>query len=337
MYHFIYITNIPSFYKINLFNKIAEQRNILVIFTKHASKERNTDFIAGERNFKYISIGNYVGIFKTIKLILILLRNSYNKLILGGLDSKELWAAAFISPKRKNCIVIESSIFESITTGFKGFIKRIFLKRVTTAYVSGKAQKELALALEFKGELIITKGVGIFNIIEQPVFCPKDKVKKFIYVGRLSAEKNLKHLVYTFNQLPDLQLNIVGFGSLEKKLKSIAKNNTIFHGAIDNKELSNYYQSNDVFILPSKSEPWGLVVEEALNNGLPVIVSNKVGCSSEIIIEDKNGIIFQLDEIDGLRKAILKMTDISYYNSLRKNISTMNFEFIAKEQTNCYL
>jgi len=337
MYHFIYLTNIPSFYKLNLFNRIAEHKKILVIFTEQTSIERNSDFYTGERNFDYISIGNYVGIFKTIKLLFILLINSYNKLILAGFDSKELWAAAFLNPKRKNCIVIESSIFESTTLGLKGYIKRIFLKRITTAYVSGKAQKDLALALGFKGIIKITKGVGIFNITDPPKFKEKNEIKNFIYVGRLSKEKNLKYLISTFNELPYLQLNIIGFGPEEKELKSIAKRNIVFHGAIDNIKLPTFYRLNDVLILPSLSEPWGLVIEEAFNNGLPVIVSNMVGCSSEIIEINKNGLIFNLTETDSLKNAILMITDSSLYNNMCRNICEMDFNEIANLQVKCYL
>lgn len=333
----VYITNIPSFYKINLFNKIAEKRNILVIFLLDTYNDRSQDFYKGERNFQFISLGEFSFILKTFKFIAILCSINFQQLIIGGFDFKEYWIAAFINHRRKNAVVIESSIFESQTTGIKGFVKRIFIKRISTAYVSGKAQKELALALNFKGELKITKGVGLFNIVEQAVYYPKKIVKYFVYVGRLSEEKNLIHLIHTFNELPDLQLNIVGFGVQEKELKSIAKSNILFYGAINNKDLPTLYRANDVFILPSLSEPWGLVVEEAFNNGLPVIVSNMVGCSSEIIIPDENGIIFQLRNKSGIRDAILKITEINYYNMLRKNVCTIDFMKIAQEQVDCYL
>jgi glycosyltransferase involved in cell wall biosynthesis len=101
--------------------------------------------------------------------------------------------------------------------------------------------------------------------------------------------------------------------------------------------LTVYYSENDVLILPSLSEPWGLVVEEALNNGLPVIISEKVGCMSEIIVHDYNGIIFSLSEPDNLQKAILRMANVNYYNTLRMNISQMDFEKAAEQQVNTYL
>jgi hypothetical protein len=74
---------------------------------------------------------------------------------------------------------------------------------------------------------------------------------------------------------------------------------------MDNGLLPNIYQKNDVFILPSIGEPWGLVVEEALNNGLPVIIR--------------------------------KMTDVDYYNQLRMNICKLDFCAVAQYQVGCYL
>ena len=128
----------------------------------------------------------------------------------------------------------------------------------------------------------------------------------------------------------------MGYGPQELLLKSIAKQNINFHGAIPNIELFKQYQQNDVFVLPSSSETWGLVVEEALNNGLPVIVSDKVGCAEEIV-DESNGIVFRLSENDSLNNAILKIQDIEYYNSLKFNISKMDFEKIAQTQIDCYL
>lgn len=336
MYNIIYITNIPAFYKINLFNKIAERKSLLVIFLDDSNKQRNEDFYKGERKFEYISLGKFSVTIKFLKIISIILKTDYKQLIIGGWDSIFFWSFILFSPKSKNSVVIESSIYESNTTGIKGFVKRFFLKRIKTAYVSGKAQKDLVLALGFKGEIKTTKGVGIFNLVKPPEYYPKNEIINFIYVGRLSEEKNLKNLIHTFNELNNLQLIIVGFGSQEDELKSIAKNNITFYGAVDNINLQAIYRSNDVFILPSLSEPWGLVVEEAFNNGLPVIVSNKVGCSTEIVEIDKNGLIFNIEEEDSLKKAILQIIDPPYYNSLRKNVCKIDFEKIAKEQIDCY-
>ena len=92
----------------------------------------------------------------------------------------------------------------------------------------------------------------------------------------------------------------------------------------------------DVFVLPSKVEPWGLVVEEALNNGIPVIVSDRVGCAEEII-NNSNGLIFHYNDKNEFVAAINKMAEIDFYNRLRKNISKLNFEEIEQAQIACYV
>lgn len=335
MYDLIYITNLPSFYKINLLNRIAENRKLLVVFIEPMNEQRNSDFITGERCFEFITLRSKTRVSNLLKLTSLLFKYRFNKLIVGGWDYPEYWISIIISAKKRNGVIVESSIHESISTGIKGLIKQIFLKRISSAFVSGKSHEQLVKSLHFKGDIIKTKGVGIFNIATQPVYQEKSEVTNFIYVGRLSEEKNLKYLIEVFNGLPNLKLNIVGYGPQEKMLKSMAYTNIIFHGAIANKDLPKYYQANDVFILPSTSEPWGLVVEEALNNGLPVIVSNNVGCATEIINES-NGIVFNLAETDSVIKSIDKMRDVKFYNNLRLNICKLDFNKLAIEQVECY-
>ena len=335
----VIITNLPSFYKINLYNLLSEKVKLFVIFTGDtAGFIRNNDFFSQSNTFEHCTLKG--GSFKKgIQLLNIIFSIEYKELIIGGWDSFPLWMAAFFSLKSKNAVVLESSYLESNTTGIIGFFKSLFIKRINKVYASGVSQKKLALSLNFKGRVIITNGVGIFNFIPQPKYKKVRKVYKFLYVGRLSKEKNLTYLIKTFDKFKHLELNIIGFGPQEKELKELSKNitNVTLLGPIKNKELSNYYQENHVFILPSISEPWGLVVEEALNNGIPVIVSDRVGCANEIVLENENGIIFTLNDSNSLSKAIVKMSDNIFYNKLRLNISRMDYTEIALKQVECYL
>lgn len=333
-YDKVVITNLPSFYKINLYNEINKSCKLLVIYTWDHSQGRNQDFFEGTMQFDYIHLKDS-GFARIIQLKRILRSTEYKELILGGWDSIPLWASAFISSKKKNALVIESSYLESTTKGIKGLIKRIFISRISKVYASGKSQRRITDDLGFKGETIITKGVGIFNYIKQPIFTTRNKVKNFLYVGRLTKVKNLEYLIRRFNTHPELTLTIIGFGELEVHLKSIANENIVFLGAINNSELSTHYQKADVFILPSISEAWGLVIEEALNNGTPVMVSDKVGCSEEII-NSNNGVIFSL-EPDNFEEQLAKIVDIENYNRMRSDISKMDFEEIEDRQVKCYI
>lgn len=333
-YNKLIITNLPAFYKIRLFNEINKTSKLLVLFTGHAADGRNSDFYKGNIEFDYMNLdrGFLINCYLLIKLSFLNIKET----ILGSWDNIYMWLPILLTPWRKYSVIVESSIHESQTNGFKGKIKKIFIRHCNKAYVPGKSNAKLVQKLGFKGEIIKTKGCGIFNYIPQPKYEKRKKVKRFIYVGRLAEVKNLHLLINTFNELPEFTLDIVGFGPLEIELKQLAKSNIIFHGAVDNKMLPTYYKTADVFILPSVSEPWGIVVEEALNNGLPVIVSDKVGCAEELINET-NGLIFKSNDMISLKEAIIRITEIDYYNKLRLNISNLDFYKIEKEQIECYL
>ena len=336
-YDKIFVTNLPSFYKLNLYNAIAERKKIFVVFTGDTAGDRNKDFFNGEMNFGYFAYKRSGALYRIMTTLRLLLSLRWRECVVGGWDSVPMWMFALLTVSRKNSVVVESSYFESQTNGLKGWIKRLFVKNIRLrAYVSGAGQKRLVEDLNFKGEIVVTKGVGVFNYVEQPPFEPRSAVRRFLYVGRLTDVKNLPLLIKSFGKRKDLILNIVGFGEQEDYLKSIAGENVNFLGAVDNKKLPQVYQENDVFILPSKSEVWGLVVEEALNNGLPVLISDRVGCGPEII-NDSNGMVFKYDSLEDLLDKINKISDLKKYNQLRKNISKLDFAEIERQQVECYL
>lgn len=331
----IYITNLPSFYKINLYNEVAKKRAILVLFTGRDGDDRNEDFYNGQINFPFKFIqGNTIQ--RLISILSLLKTLNYNEVVLGGWDSIECWAALLFSPIYKTSVVVESSIFESHTTRLKGLLKRFFLSNTSKVYASGISQIELIRKLGYNGKVIKTKGVGLFNIISQPKYVCRTTIKNFLYVGRLVKVKNLEWLIRKFNNLPQFTLTIIGFGVEEENLKAIANKNIKFLGAIDNKLLCEYYQSADVFILPSISEPWGLVIEEALNNGTPVMVSNMVGCALDVVTNDV-GVIFSLKSPLDFEDKLQIITNVENYNRMRLNISRMDFNQIADYQVSCYL
>lgn len=129
---------------------------------------------------------------------------------------------------------------------------------------------------------------------------------KLLFVGRLSSEKNIDFAIHSLLDSDlDFTLNIVGSGDLENNLKEqFERSNIIFHGEASWQRLTNFYRKNDILLLPSESEPWGLVVNEALSFGMPAVVSDRVGCVPELI--DGSGETFRFgnprDFIDKVKK-----------------------------------
>ena len=335
-YEILFITPIPSFYKVNLFNEIAKEKRILVLYTGANEEKRSNDFFKSDAKYEFQALCkvSYLAIFQLVR---ILCSHSFNKIIVSGWDSIISFVAVFLHSKRWNGCMVESSIFDSSTEGWKAWVKKTLLKRVSTVYASGKSQLKLVETLGYKGKTIEFGGCGILRYIKQPPFEPRQCVHNFLYVGRLSDVKNISLLVRVFNELPHLTLTIIGEGPLMKELKKIANGNIHFMGSINNSDLSRYYIEHDVFVLPSLVEPWGLVVEEALNNGTPVIVSSHVGCADSIVGPYSSGIVFESNSKEGLIAAVNKMCNVDSYNQYRKNVSKMDFIDRGKKQVLAFL
>ena len=340
MYDYIIVTHIPAFYKVNLYNELAKKLNILVVFiASNTNEKRADDFIAlnnAEFEYKLLHNGDFQDrdVSKNINKLKVILKDcQYKKILVSGWDLKEFWYVVFTNPKSKNCLALESTINESRIDGIRGFVKKLFLSRISTVFASGKLHKELLDALNYNSDIKITKGVGIIN---KPSFnlTKKEYQKRFLFIGRLSKVKNLKALIDIFNKLEEYTLTIIGIGEDEKYLKSISNNNIVFLGAIENKDIKTKFKENDIFILPSISETWGLVVEEALYFGVPVIITENCG-ASELIENGINGFIFKVNDMKNISDRILRI-DNKNYKKLLAGVKKFSIEEKDKMQVKVY-
>lgn len=341
-YDIVHFTNTPSFYKINLCNEIAKHCSMLVIFLGIRSKTVNREIDSNNCLFDFHFLNNGEADNRNkaatfIRLLKFMSSISYNKIIYAGWLSYEYNIFSFFSPRRKNVVLCESSILDVSTEGLKGRIKRWIIGRMSAALPSGEPHRKLFDKFGFKGSTYITGSVGIFCKNGDRIVCDKktpDSKKKFICVARLVDVKNLELLIEVFND-NGKPLTIVGKGPLEKKLKSIAAPNITFAGFIENDKIGEVYQQHDIFILPSKSETWGLVVEEAIYWGLPVIVSDHVGSAFDMVETLHTGEIFKYNSPTSLQDAIEKVEN--NYDTYIEAVNNVDFDARNEAQINAYL
>ncbi len=106
-------------------------------------------------------------------------------------------------------------------------------------------------------------------------------------------------------------LRIVGGGPLHQQLEQIASGKPVSlwpWQAYD--QLPNVYAEASAFILPSTFEPWGLVVNEAMAAGLPLILSSNVGCVPDLLPDGRNGWVFPPDSKEALIEILNKLSVI---------------------------
>jgi glycosyltransferase involved in cell wall biosynthesis len=110
------------------------------------------------------------------------------------------------------------------------------------------------------------------------------------------------------DQEPDPYLLVVGDGVLRPELEAVAANtgwsSIRFLGFRNQSELPALYDLCDVFVLPSGVEPWGLAVNEAMNAGKAIVVSDRVGCAPDLVQQSDNGRIFPAGDPSALAEAL---------------------------------
>jgi glycosyltransferase involved in cell wall biosynthesis len=137
-----------------------------------------------------------------------------------------------------------------------------------------------------------------------------------LYAGKFEPVKNVALLLSAFiilNQ-PNVHLLLAGNGPNENGLKELADQsngtgNIHFTGFKNQSFMPVLYQAADLFCLPSKSESWGLSVNEAMACGKAILASDKVGCVADLIENEKNGAVFISDDADNLVKKLQQLTE----------------------------
>jgi glycosyltransferase involved in cell wall biosynthesis len=185
------------------------------------------------------------------------------------------------------------------------------------------------------------KGVSFFygfNCIDNKLFKfegeKQSHHKTIICVARLVPIKNIDNLLKSWQLIEknnsDYKLVIIGDGpeyDILNQLKSDLNLKAVeFLGAIDNEVIPRYYFNAGAFILPSLSESWGLVVNEAMAAGLPVLLSHNVNAAKDLLKEGINGFGFDPLDVNSMADAISK-----YINSdiqAKKSMSNSSLEII---------
>ena len=145
-----------------------------------------------------------------------------------------------------------------------------------------------------------------------------DKNSLLIYVGRLSAEKQIERIKPVLEEIPDACLALVGDGPYRNQLEKIFENTqTNFIGYLSGEELASAYASGDIFLFPSSTETLGLVLLEAMAAGCPVIGANKGGIP-DIINDGVNGCLYNPDGVDQGKSSLIEATKKILNNNNKK-------------------
>lgn len=254
----------------------------------------------------------------------------------------------------KVIISADSTEGDNANIWWREAIKSFIVKKAQGFFCYGSKSAEYIYKLGMKPKHILVANNAVDNqkVVEvyNEAIKQKERNKKnynlrkynFIYVGRLIAIKNLDNLLTAYKSLnnKDWGLIILGDGSEEEKLKQFVEDNELigvhFIEGQQWFDVPKILSLADVFILPSYSEPWGLVVNEAMAAGMPIIVSNKCGSAYDLVLENKNGFTFDPYNVDELKTVLNNFVDnpsiIEIFGEKSKEIiSRFSPEQVAQE------
>jgi glycosyltransferase involved in cell wall biosynthesis len=144
------------------------------------------------------------------------------------------------------------------------------------------------------------------NGINSDLYNPKEKENKILVVSRLLKRKGIQHVIEAMQGIRDYQLVICGDGpyryELEQKVKKMNLDNTVkFLGYVENEQLISEFETSSIFILPSASESFGMVLLEAMASGCAVISSNDTGCPETI---GDAGLVVQSGNVEDIHNTL---------------------------------
>ena len=158
---------------------------------------------------------------------------------------------------------------------------------------------------------------------------------RVVYVGQLIKRKNLTCLIKALQKISSSkwELDIVGDGVEKERLKRLVEKLSLqdkirFVGVLNNNEVRKKYANSDCLVLCSKFDGWGAVVNEALSEGLPVVVSDKCG-SADLVIQGQNGYVFKSNSPKSLSESLEKLMKLDVDLDKRLEIRQMASSFSA--------
>lgn len=323
----LYLTNLTVPYRMKFFNELGKKCDLTVIVERNSATNRDDVWLSSVRaeNFQLIQLnGIKIGeessfCYKIYKY----LKEDYDMIVIGGYSTlTAMFAIMYLKLYHKSFVLnADGGLINHNENRLVKFIKTFFISSASNwLTTSSEAVEYLCHYGAIKKNIYIYP----FSSIEESEITFISKNEKKVYkkelsvdenklmilnVGQIIHRKGIDILIQSFFNLNETKfdLYIVG-GKPTEELSLIINdknlNNVHFIEFADKNLLSKYYKAADLFVIPSRFDVWGLVVNEALAYSLPIISSDKVGAATTIL--DKK-YIFESENVDDLSRLLKKI------------------------------
>jgi glycosyltransferase involved in cell wall biosynthesis len=354
----VVVTEIIAPYRIPVFNALARRAEInlhVVFLSENDPTLRQWRVYKDEIRFDYEVLPSWRQRFGRYNVLVNWgVRSALNRVkpdvvLCGGYNYLASWAAAYWARTHRVPLLLwsESTAFD-LRQRYRvvEFTKTQFLQLCTGFVVPGASSLNYLKDLGIGEQRIFTApnavDTSLFSKFAEVARRDESQVRSrhhlperyFLYVGRLVKAKGVFDLLDAYSQLKaelrgKVGLVFVGDGSdrqeLVERASKIVPGTIQFLGFMHREELPSAYVLADGLIFPTHSDPWGLVVNEAMACGLPVIATNVAGCALDLVENDWNG--FVISPGDPLQLA-LAMEKLASNSGLRVEMGRRSRERI---------
>ena len=339
----LYLTNIPSPYRVDFFSELGKLCDLTVLFERRQAEDRDADWLKGTYvNFtgvllKGLPIGKDSALCSDV--IRYLRKGAFDKIIVGGYATPTgMLAIQYLSSRSMPFLLNSDGGFVKDDSRLKHAIKRHFISCASAWFSTGKLTDDYLIHYGAKPGLLHRypfTSLRVADILEKPI-TDEDKAvmqhelgmperKIVLSVGQFIHRKGFDVLIQASAGLGnDVGVYIVGG---EPTAEYLAMKNELhlehvhFAGFKQKDVLKQYYAAADVFVLPTREDVWGLVINEALAAGLPVITTNKCIAGMELVYPGKNGYIIDANDVQGLTGSINKALGDNLYKMGEESIT----------------
>ncbi|WP_172471939.1 glycosyltransferase family 4 protein [Thomasclavelia cocleata] len=345
----MYITNIPSPYRVEFFNELNKYCDLTVLFERKKACNREDKWYSNSFNFKAIflnskNIGNEAGLsFEIIKY----LKEDFNHIILGGYSTPTAMIASIYMRLHKIPYILnaDGGFINENEKKLNYLIKKYFISSASYWLSSGKETNKYLKYYGAKKEKIFNfpfTSVKEKDILRE--FISDEEKKKLrikysipykkviISIGQFISRKGFDWMIETYKDLDkDIGIYIIGGKPTEYyiELKNQYQMDNLYFIDFQSKEnILNWYRLADLFVFPTREDIWGLVINEAMSQGVPIITTDKCLAGLELIQDEENGYIVQCEN----KRELLEKTK-QYFNlgqSDKKNIQCAVLKAIEK-------
>lgn len=219
-------------------------------------------------------------------------------------------------------VMVSDSVYWDVPrTWAKELPKKWLLRGIDAGFVAGNPQAKYLQSLGMAADQLSFGCDVVDNALYSSIPLRLNPSSRKIVIGtaaRLISKKNLSSAMRAFDVVRrnhselTMEWRIAGQGPLDAELKQLAQElqaPVVFQGFVGYYDMPGFYQQLDLYWQPSLSEPWGLVVNEAMAAGLPIVASDRCGCVHDLVTAS-NGWIHQLSEqgmIECLEQALAEL------------------------------